>query len=315
VVKPVILLYGKEEYLKEKALGDLASKVLDENTRVFNYAHFYGDEARARDIIDCAATAPLGGSRRFIVVRRLERMRSEERDILKDAISAIAKCACLVLETSSEKMLEEFEPLKRFVEIIGFDRPSEAQRSRLIASLLAPQKKSITPDAARLVSECAGDSIDHLVIDLEKLVTYSGTRMTITAEDVETIIGRDIAYSAFDLTDAIGYKDGAQALRVVKELVSRGRRSYEIIGALSWHLKRLLWAHDLLKQGKNHQQVIAALRVSGRFRDKFLSHIRQFKRKELREKLTMLLSADIDIKTSRIDEGVSLEMTVLKLCL
>ena len=57
--------------------------------------------------------------------------------------------------------------------------------------------------------------------------------------------GRSLASSAFDITWAIENGKIDESLSIISDLVKAGKKHYEIIGLLCWHVKRLLTAKML----------------------------------------------------------------------
>ena len=62
----VILLVGKEKYLKEKAINDLRSSLLDSNCQELDYKVLHGTDTSADEILSSVSTIPFFS--RFLIV-------------------------------------------------------------------------------------------------------------------------------------------------------------------------------------------------------------------------------------------------------
>jgi len=314
VVKTVYLLFGVDGYLKEKALEDYKKRLLPKASASFNYHLFYGDSANAKEIIDSASTLPFLSPRRLVAVKRFEKLRMQERAALRTYIPHASPSTCLVFETADEKILRELSSETRYIEVNRVDEYKERSLSENLREVLSASGKTIEIKAVALLRERIGDDIEHLRKETEKIATFVGSRKNITVEDVEIMVEKELVDSTFALADAIGKKSAKKALTIIAELTSSGRKHHEIVGVLSWHLRRLLKAKILIRSGAGNEEMLTALKVGRRFREEFMSQVRGSKLDELKKKIDVLLLSDIDMKTSRVDPKVSLELAVIRLC-
>ncbi|MFH1995489.1 MAG: DNA polymerase III subunit delta [Candidatus Omnitrophota bacterium] len=316
MVKPAYLFFGGGNLDREKAEAAVRSRLhAASGDKALDHAVFYGDAARGGDITGCARTIPFLSSQRLVTVRRYERMRPEDRAAVRDYCGNPSKTTCLILETDDARVLKEFDPLGKSIEIVRLDRSLPSDRRARIRQCAELSGKTIDNDAMAALMELAGNNADLLMRETEKLITFAGQRKRITIDDVRGLVGTEREGSAFALADAIGAKSAEDAIRITNELAGSGTRSYEVIGLLSWHIRRLIKAKSLKDQGQTDDQVAAVMKVGRMFREKFISQVRNFRSSELLEKLDILLDTDIDIKTTRTDQAISLDTAVIRLCL
>src|SRR5436190_21509796 len=74
---PLYLIYGKEQYLVDRAVDILRQRVLDPRTKDFNSEIFHGKEADPGRIVQAARTLPMMAKRRFILVRDADEMKAD----------------------------------------------------------------------------------------------------------------------------------------------------------------------------------------------------------------------------------------------
>lgn len=314
---PVFLFIGNDSYLKEKAIKDLVSSLPEGSSKDLDHKVFYGGEAQPREVLDCINAIPFLASRKVVIIRDLEKTSSEFMPSLMNYIKKPLASTCLILEASGESILKEYSDLAGYANVQRFGEMSGREAVAWIRDFLAARKKKIHPDAAALLREMHGQNFLVLTQELEKLVSYTGSRSEIGVRDVEEIVGKSMISSTFDLADAIGAKKADAALRICGELMTAGKKEYEIIGLLCWHFKRLLKAKTLQARGESDSRIAYGLRIGQKYWPGFFKQVAHLKASRIKAGLKVLLDADLDIKRTRFDyahQSLVLEFLILKLC-
>lgn len=287
-VSSVFLLIGNEKYLKEKAINELRTDLLNGPSGELDYKVLHGADTSADEILACVSTIPFFSSKRMIVVKDFENLPKEDSSRIAAYIRKPNNHTCLVLDAKEGALLKEDPSLGKFVRIMAFSNPRESELSSWIAKFISSKGKTIDKTAIEILKELKGGDLLSLSQELEKLITFTGSRKNITGPDVEKLTGKSIAASAFDISKAVAKKDTSRAIAIVYELVSAGKRPHEIIGLLAWHYRMLM-----KKDGRG----------SGNSGD------------WLKSKLEILLEADLGIKRARYNPSLILEFAIIRLCL
>jgi DNA polymerase-3 subunit delta len=314
---PVFLFVGNDSFLKDKAIKDLVSSLPEGSSKEFDKKVFYGGEADPREVLDHINAVPFLASRRVVIIRDLEKTPSEFMSSLMNYIKKPLASTCLILEASGESVLKEFADISDRVSIRKFGEMNSREVIALIRDFLSGRKKKIHPDAAALLMEMHGQNILVLTQELEKLVSYTGERAEIGIRDAEEIVGKSMISSTFDLADAIGAKKADSALRICRELMTAGKKEYEIIGLLCWHFKRLLKAKTLQARGESDNRIAYGLGIRQKYWPGFFKQVAGLKASRIKTGIKVLLEADLHIKRTRFDyahQSLVLEFLILKLC-
>ena len=315
--KSVYLFVGEEDHLKEKALRALKGSLLGEGTAELNYNVFYGNDSSAKEILDCAMTLPFLGERRLVVVKRADKLKQDDKKLLAAYTAKPQTTTCLVLSTEDELFLGDTSSLSGDIGIMRFDRIPPFKLSSWIKETASVHGKTIDEDAIELLTEIFANSDQGILEkEIEKLVSFVGTRSQISAADVEALTGKGLVNSTFDLADAIGRRDAKNALRIFGNLFATAIPRYkDVVGLIAWHLKTLLRGRLLLEKGWNEFAIIRYLKIPTRLKKDFLSQLKISRTEELASKLEILLYADLDMKIGRMDQRSCLEITIVRLCL
>lgn len=312
----VFLFIGNDPYSKERAVKSLSADISKGAPEDLEYKVFHGGDACPGDILDHIRTAPLFSEKRLILIRNAGQMDSEGMELLTGTLKDLSKSTCLVFDFEDDSVLKDHPALAKSASIKMFgELKGQGLVSWAVDLVSARSGKTIETDAIHLLAELKGNLPIDLAGELEKLISFTGDRKAIKVSDVEETVGRSISASAFDMSWEIGKKDSSGALRLVFDLLGSGKRPHEIVGILSWHLKRVLRALVLRRDGRSDQEIAREIRIRRDEFDVFFRQLGAFGIDGVKSKMEILLSADLDIKRTRYDPGLVLEFAIIRLCL
>lgn len=311
--RSVFLLIGDDKYLTERSLNDLKTSIRKYSITAPEESLFYGDDIQEQDLFDRLNTAPLLSQERIVVIKEAEDIDDGCLTRLKEYIRKPSGSSYLIMLGKDESVAGRFRDVSENISIRKQELPSGGSFVLWVKKHVQQYAKTIDDEAIAIVRELEGNDLSMISRELDKLVTFVGVRKDIRAEDTEAVLGRSMVISAFKITDAIGRNDTAGALEVTSLLMSEGRKEYEIVGLLCWYLKRLLKAKTLILKGESQHAVSSAMRIGRRFQADFFRQLERLDIRKLRSDIEVLLNADLDIKRSRIDPGIALELAIIKL--
>lgn len=311
----VYLFIGDDTYLKEKALKDLSSSVLGKSSDRSELKIFRGRELEPQSIFDQLTTVSLLSDKRLIVIKDVEEVPGDFTASLIEYIRKPSKSAYLVLDAQDDSVLRDYGQVADKICVQKFGIPRGGSLGSWIRDFVASNGKTIDSEALLVLRELEGNELAYLARELEKVITFVGARKEITSDDIEEVVGKSLVMSAFDITDAIGRKNIAGAIKISSNLLSGGKKEYEIIGLICWHLKRMLRAKTLKARGQSDYNIAGILRIGQKFQDDFFKQAAGFKLERLRSHIDTLLQADLDIKRTKFSPSAVLEFAIIRLCL
>lgn len=249
-VEPLYLIVGSDEAGKAELVQEFIESV-EAELRAFNVDRFYAGEATVAQILDAAATLPLGAPYRVVVVLRAERLLMPKRETeqtvreleaLERYLDDPAPQTRLVFEAAplDERRRLVKRLLQRAVVIRCEDRLDPAEVGRWIRARVAQAGRQIDPAAVRLLAERAGTDLPRLRADCERLLTYVGDRQRITADDVLDVTSPAAETDDWAVARAIERGDPAAALREVTLALDRGTPPLMLLGQLAWVVRTRL---------------------------------------------------------------------------
>jgi DNA polymerase-3 subunit delta len=129
------------------------------------------------------------------------------------------------------------------------DKSGKTDRSffdQRVTKILRDSGKSISDDALSLMRSRSGRDMRRLHAELEKLVSYMGSRAVVSVEDVQTVFSDFHESVFFDLSGALRKRDFAAAARALHEQQSEGVHPLMLLGSIAGEIRRLMCARELL---------------------------------------------------------------------
>jgi DNA polymerase-3 subunit delta len=102
------------------------------------------------------------------------------------------------------------------------------------------------PNAAEHLVQRAGHNIAGLLNELEKCALRAGIGQPVTTAVIDDMVKRAPQETIFDLTDALGARQGPRAIGLLHELIGSGEPPELVLAMLVRHLRHLLQARACL---------------------------------------------------------------------
>ncbi len=313
---PVYLFIGEEEFLSEECVDRVIQDLLTADTKAFNLDIVYGSKADASEVMAHAASFPMMSDRRVVVIKEFDKLLSS--DSVKELVSAyIARpldSTCLVLLAEKPDFrTKPFNDLKKSGATFSFTPLYENQVPAWIAARCKKMGKEADIEACRLMYAYVGNSLRAIQNELDKLFTYLGERMRITPEDVADVVGVSRGFTVFDLQNAIGKKNIGDAIRIVKRMIETGEAPQLSIIMLTRYFNIVWKIQDMLKFGASETEIIAATKISPYYFKDYLEAARRFSSLQIENSFSVLLDADLQLKSTSPDPFHLMEMLVYSL--
>ena len=271
--------FGDEDFLAEEFVEELKAVVSSSSDGEFHLTRLDLDEAKWRDVIDTARTAPfLFEPWRAIVVRVPERKAGGDRGTDRKAgADGEEHKGTKYLSALDQKILKEYfaDPASRTVIVViraGHVRRDDAvarffsslpktamsvvEMKRLSSLALmrrADEKarsfgKTLTEGAKARLFDLLGQDLRLMMNEVAKLAVFVGDKKGIEEGDVDQATAGQRSFQAYDLDDALAAADFAKCAAILNELFAEGERSEVIVGRLAAFFRNVLAAQTWLRE-------------------------------------------------------------------
>jgi DNA polymerase-3 subunit delta len=247
VVRPGYLLAGEEALLREDALAAIRGAVLADGPSDFNFDRLDGDTATPGALLDAVRTLPVMARRRLVVVREPEGPRRSSRGVaeaLPEAIAGLDAAGGVVLVVAAAKVDGRARWVRAFAEpavVVRCDPPRGAREmAAFVRKEAGRQDVRFERGAAELLAERTGPQLLMLRQEIAKLSLLAGPGESVTRAHVISGTSDVAEEKIWELTDAIGGGQTADALGVLVRLLRSGAAPPVVLGALASHFRKLL---------------------------------------------------------------------------
>jgi len=283
VLRPETLLagyffYGEEDYIAEEFLADLEVLLADQAGGEFHLTRMSLDEAKWRDVIDAARTAPfLFEPWRALLVRVPEGKTSEraagrggkpedgegrgskylsalDQKILKEYFAGPPERTVIVVIRAGsvrrdDALVRFFQSLpKSAMSVVEMKRLTEYRLMQWVDEKARSLGKTLTGGARKRLFDLVGQDLRLMMNEVEKLAVFVGEKKGIDEGDVDLATAGQRSFQAYDLDDALAAADFAKGAAILGDLFAEGERSEVILGRLAGFLRNVLAAQTWLRE-------------------------------------------------------------------
>jgi DNA polymerase-3 subunit delta len=302
-VLPVYFFFGEDSYTISNAVDALSHSVSDliesDFDRVFIDA---SKETTVAQVIDTASAFPFGSGKKLLIIKNFENV--GEKKYLADYVNNPADFTIMVITQSGKKVDYRREPFNSLTQN-GFLFEAHEQKGADLQFWVMKKGKeigiSISKEDSQMLVDIIGENKALLEMNLQKLFDYFGEKNELNSGDIEKLTAFTKEYTIFNLQDAIGSGNKAEALKIIFNLISNGQELVYIISMLSKFVSAIAHDFDLSRQKISDFEAAKQAEVSFFYYKKCKEAKFLKSQKKLRNAAKALLNADIAVKTSSAD--------------
>ncbi len=373
---PVYGVWG-DAWLQDRVIAAIVETALGEGERDFNFDQLDGESAKVTDILAATGNLPFLSERRVIVVKRAERVeglgrgdgetasKSKKKATtgasaatrLAEGLASLPATTVLILARTAESV----EPgervgercvssaLDKTIDGIGalVNCSVDPKNASLVAGILESEAKTrglkLERGAAAYLCNRCGTDIAFLLGELEKCALRAGLSLPVTPAIIDEMTRPALGDTIFDLTDALGERNGGKAIATLRELLERGEAPERLMATVVSNLRQLMQARAFLdlnlpldgtlarrlppdlaeqlpKEGRDN--LVQALASQSWLARRLNTSARRFSSAQLRRALELALEADLAMKgiegdggfDSKTNSAATMEIFLARLC-
>ena len=313
----VYLIIGDDDYLRQENIDRIKNKILTHfnKHKDLNFSTFFAFQNTASEVINSARSSSFFDKSNLILVRDYHNFSNHDKDLILKYCQNPNKKTVLILESSDRNLLKDnsIERLMNYCKLIRCNHPPLSKVSDYISRFAALRNKRISKEAVELLIMNLGNNLKNLNEAVEKISLYVNER-DIKRRDVEALVGLDVDYKVYNLTDALGQKNKNQALKIIKQIAINKKASLKLLGGIIRYLERIYQARLLLSEGKSQRMIAESLSIYNFLADKFFKQVDNFSLKDIKRCFSYILDADLTLKTEKIKPAIILESLIIKMC-
>ena len=250
--KQIYLLYGEEAFLKNSYKNRLKEAIIGDDT--MNFARFEGKGLDVDELIRLADTMPFFAERRLILVEDSGFFKSASDALVQYLPSMPDTTILLFVETEVDKRNRLYKKVKDMGYAAELNRQDSAQLARWAGGILTREQKKITKHTMELFLSMAGDDMENIRMELEKLISYTLGREVITDEDVLAVCTVQVTNRIFEMVSAIVNRQPRKAMDLYEDLLTLKEPPMRILFLIARQFNQLLQVKDLMGKGMDKGQ-------------------------------------------------------------
>jgi DNA polymerase-3 subunit delta len=296
--------------MRLEAMREILRQLPDDAQRV----EIDGETAELADVLDDLRSFAMFGGGKVVAVRNADEFVSRFREQLEDYVANPSSSATLILRFDSLPSNQRiYKAINKTGEIIACQPPKDL-KSWIVKRGRSEHKLDINSAAAELIADYIGDDLGRIDNELAKLALTVPSGK-IGAEEVGQCVAFQRERQMWDLTNALGSGEAAEAVRRWRQLV-QGDSSTEF-RAVAWlviWLENVRKALVMVKQGQNAFSIGQALRIWPRdIQQKFVETVKRLGEPGRRRAVDLLAEIDFQTKTGMGNASENVERFILAL--
>ncbi len=196
--------------------------------------------------------------------------------------------------------------------MVEFTRQPEEVLTRWILSKLKREQKKITRPVLQLFLEKAGNDMENIDKELEKLFCYTLGREIISEEDVEAICVGQTTNRIFEMVNKIAEKQQKQALDLYYDLLALKEPTMRILFLIARQFQILLMVKDLKRQGYDNKFIASKAKIPEFAVRRNFAQAGRFQTMQLKQAVADCVQAEEDVKTGNLNDRLAVELLIVK---
>lgn len=258
----------------------------------------------------------LMGDRRVIILRDVDNdLTKALKEILPDTKSDTLLIICGNSNLNNKSSLVTYASNSNFIASFGCYEDREKDISSSTRTFLIENNITYQSDAFELLCSRLSSDRKFNQNELEKLITYIGTKKHIEIKDVKEAVFDQSSLNTDDLCFYTFSGEKNKAINSLKHLLQEGIEPVQIIRALIYHTNKLLEGKALTESGETPANAIKKV-ISKRFfyrYDAGAKQIDMWSKDRLFDATELLYKAEKSCKTTNIPNNEFVSYTILTL--
>ena len=288
-VKTCYLIEGDDLYLFDRAIS-MIKKASGLEMEDFNLAVFDDENYSMKNVLSSCEVMPMGSEKRVILLKNVTKVsESDKKDLIKYLENPV-ESTCLILSDFEGK----FSSVKAQCEFVDCNRMDRNTATAVIVSELGKNGKQISGEACATLLDYCNGYLTGVMNELDKLIYLDANDPLITKKMVETTVNKEVEYTVFELTEALGQKNSDKALELVKLM----EKDVSTLSLITNHFRRLFFI--AISGDSDNASLASLLGVKEYAIVKAKGQIKNFSKMQLKKIYALLEKVDYYIKSGQM---------------
>lgn len=304
------LLYGEEDYLRERFLETLRAQCLGDGEAEFNYKRIDAASPDPNELSEAFDALPFMAERTFVELHSFDINKYREADgkRLMELFADLPEyCTCaVVLDTGyvPDGRLSLIKQIKKIGKAMEFEAQSEGALTDWVIKRFAAFDKRISPLCAQHLLHVSGTLMNRLIPEIEKVASYAHG-VDVTQADIDATAQRIPEADVFEMCDFIGAGRFDEASVLLRDLLDSKEHPIMLLALIGNQMRRLYAVRLAQDEGRGNAEAMELSGVKFDFALKKLQNAsRRFEIGRLAECVGLCAEYDFRMKSTGTDGEV-----------
>ena len=310
--RKVYLLYGDEAFLKRSYKKRFREAVTPDASDM-NYVYYEGRDTDVSEVTGAADTMPFFADKKLIIIENSGWFKTgrSESAVMADYLDCCPDTAVIVfIEDEADKRNRLYKKIDETGYICRLDHPTESAMEKWAGGILNCEGKKITLADMQYFLSLTGLDMQKARNELDKLISYTGSRDVITRADIDAITTATETNRIFDMVRDITQGRRREAMTLYSDLLSLKEPPMRILFLIARQFDQLLSVKDHMMAGHRADQIASALKIPSRAVEGMMRQVRNYDRSLLISYVERCVQLEEDIKTGNIPEQLAVELII-----
>ena len=315
---PIYVLSGTDRRRMIDISHHITDMVVGEDDPQLVISNHDGEKVAFPEVIDDLQTMPFLSQYRLVIISDADKFVTAYREKLEAYLEKPSETGMLMLHMKS---FPGNTRLAKKAAAVGWTYKFEELNDKELPKFVADYAKNehgikIKPDVVQLLIELAGSSSGQLINEIDKLAAYlvGEDKKEITEKEIETLVGNNRQYDAFNVIDAISQRNSPKALDLLDQMLAKNKDAeFSAIGAFAWYFRKLYKARVMYSQKMPPFEITKAVGVWHN-RDSFMKLVSVMNGGKIAEAMKRLTEIDYATKTGSGTVKYGLEKFIVEFC-
>lgn len=302
----VYLIFSTSYHLLDDELNKIFEN--NEDLEIIDY-----NDTNISEIVNLSSYISLFNDHKNIIVKNFD-LSSKELDLLEKYIENLNPSTTLVLVT--DKKIDERKKIVKLLKdkntYINIKQPNYKEISQKLIEIAKKNKYTLSLNDANYITFSSLSNYDIACNQLEKVFLYYNYPCEIEKSVLENIISHSLDDNSFKFVDAVIKRDINSAIKLLKDFKLFKIEPIILVTMLAKEYRNILIVKDLYQKGYSTTKIKNELSLADWQVDKLVNSTYNYTIDELENKIIELSELDYQLKSSKIDKYLGLELFIIK---
>ena len=235
----VYALYGGDSFLEDHFISELSQIFLDNNGEK---RHLSLDQDSEEKLFEELTAISIFEEKRIIIIREIKKLRSKQgrHELIQYIQFPNPNIILLIISDEYDLRNSFLKTIAEQAELLDLRTPFKQEMQKWVRYIVNSKKIRITKEALEHYIRIYGDSIAHVLNEIEKTSLMLGDE-EINEENLEKVEGFERVFQLWHLQDSLGKKELHTSLGITRSLLQNGTPFPRILVSLVYLYQQMLW--------------------------------------------------------------------------